>query len=64
MNDTRMKNRTVNDMRLIQERIRDIVELIAKPKPDWEDVFDLAKKIARIAGDYEWELGRAMRGIR
>ena len=34
-----------------------------KPKPDWDEIFALSKKIARISGDYEWELGKAMRGI-
>ncbi len=50
MNDTRMRNRTV-------------AALAAKPKPDWDEIFALSKKIARISGDYEWELGKAMRGI-
>lgn len=63
MNDTRMRNRTVGAMTSLEERIRVVAALAAKPKPDWDEIFALSKKIARIAGDYEWELGKAMRGI-
>lgn len=63
MNDTRMRNRTVASMTALEESITDVAVLAAKPKPDWDEIFALSKKIARIAGDYEWELGKAMSGI-
>lgn len=63
MNDTRMRGRTVGAMSSLEERIRDVAALAAKPKPDWDEIFALSRKIARIAGDYEWELGKAIRGI-
>lgn len=63
MNDTRMRNRTVASMTALEESIKDVAALAAKAKPDWDEVFALSKKIARISGDYEWELGKAIRGI-
>lgn len=63
MNDARMRNRTVASMTALEESIKDVAALAAKPKPDWDEVFALSKKIARISGDYEWELGKAIRGI-
>lgn len=50
-------------MTALEESITGVAVLAAKPKPDWDEIFALSKKIARIAGDYEWELGKAMRGI-
>lgn len=63
MNDTRMRNRTIATMTALEESITDVAVLAAKSKPDWDEVFALSKKIARISGDYEWELGKAIRGI-